>query len=135
MAGVRRLDHVGIVVRSVERAIPRYRDLLELELDLIDEVEAPPVRLAYLRSPSSMEPIDVQLVEPTGPGAIADYLEGHGEGLHHLCFQVEDIASALRNIPGEERTAVFTGGRQRPACFLTTRLTGILVELTQVPMG
>jgi 4-hydroxyphenylpyruvate dioxygenase and related hemolysins len=106
-----------------------------LELNLIDEVEAPPVRLAYLRSPSSKEPVDVQLVEPTGPGAIADFLEDHGEGLHHICFQVEDIASTLRKMPGEERTEVFTGGRQRPACFLTAKLTGVLVEFTQVPMG
>lgn len=132
MAAVRRVDHVGIVVRSVEAAIPQYRELLGLELDLVDEVQAPPVKLAYLRSPGLTEPVDVQLVEPTGPGAIADFLEHHGEGLHHLCFQVDDIANTLQQLPGEEGTAIFAGGRQRPACFLSNRITGVLVEFTQV---
>lgn len=132
MVQVRRLDHIGVVVRSIDAGVPLYRERFDLAVESTDEVSSPPVRLAYLRGSTEAGSVDIQLVEPTGPSPIADFLENHGEGLHHICFQVPNIAAKLRKLPGEEQATIFPGGRSRPACFLTQRVTGVLVEFTEV---
>src|SRR6202042_2007047 len=114
--------------RDIGQAIPAFTDQFGLVLDTEEHVESVSVRLAYLACRGESNPAYLQLVQPVGPGPVADFLANSGEGLHHVCFAVPDITQTLAVIGGEARTPVFTGGRGRKACFLAQRPGNILVE-------
>jgi carnitine-CoA ligase len=131
-ATVQRIDHVGVVVRDIEQSRTAYVKKLGLEPDGEELVESVSVRLAYLKCAGDSHPAWLQLVQPVGPGPVADFLAEHGEGLHHICFGVPNISDALQQIEGEAGTAAFRGGRGRTACFLGGRPGNVLIELTEL---
>ncbi len=89
---IRKIQHIGVAVRSLEQAIPYYRDVLGLEYVGTEEVAEQKIRAAIFRVGES----SIELLETTSPdGPVGRFLERNGEGVHHLCFQVEDAASAL----------------------------------------
>ena len=104
-----------------------YRSKFDLEVAHDETLDKVAVRLVYLDAGPTM----VQLVEPIGPGPINDHLIENGEGVHHLCFQVDDIGRFLDQNP-EESVDVFVGGRGRPACFLTSTPNNVTIELVEV---
>jgi methylmalonyl-CoA/ethylmalonyl-CoA epimerase len=86
------LDHVAIVVRDLEAAVRLYRDMLGLELAHIEEVPEQQVTTAIFGHGMGR----VELICPTSKDSgVARYLEKRGEGLHHICVEVEDIEAAL----------------------------------------
>lgn len=121
------VDHVGVVVRSIEQSAPWYREHLGLELLQVEDLSAISVRLAYFDSGN----IRLQLVEPTGPGKVADFLDDRGEGLHHVCWAVDAISDALRAARVREGVEIFRGGLGHPACFLEERPNGLRIELIE----
>lgn len=122
------LDHIGILVRDIDAAMPYYRDHLGLQLVADDYAEEVAARLVYFDAGNSM----VQLVSPTGPGPIADALAEHGEGLHHVCFQVDEMQQGIEAISPGASPKVIKGGRNRLATFLPDRPNGLVMELTEV---
>lgn len=90
---LRRIDHLGIAVRSLEEAIPFYRDVLGLALAGIEDVPSYAVRVAFLQVGESK----IELLEPTSDeGMIAGFVAAHGPGLHHVAYEVDDVAEAIR---------------------------------------
>jgi methylmalonyl-CoA/ethylmalonyl-CoA epimerase len=123
----RRIDHVGIIVHDVEAAATYWVEALGFHrTEAVDVLEGS-IRLAYLDVGDST----VQLVEPRRSGPLADYLERNGEGLHHICFLVDDIHAALGELGEEPRFPPYPGGRGAKVCFITTTPCGVLVELTE----
>ena len=89
---IRKIQHIGIAVRSLQEAIPFYRDVLGLELLGTEEVAEQKIRAAIFRVGEST----IEVIESTAPdGPVGKFVEKNGEGIHHLCFQVEDAAAAL----------------------------------------
>lgn len=89
---INRIQHIGVAVRSLEAAVPFYRDVLGLELVGIEEVAEQRIRAAVFRVGEST----IEVIESTSPdGPVGKFLEKNGEGIHHLCFQVDDAAAAL----------------------------------------
>ena len=86
------LAHVGIAVRSLEAAIPRWtRSLGFRHVDTI-VLESMGLRIAFLEAGGA----EIELLEPTRPDStVATFLEKRGEGIHHLSFHVRDIEAAL----------------------------------------
>lgn len=129
---VRRIDHVGVAVDDAEAAILAYASLgLSVTHDeLLPDVG---VRLVYL-SPDhttiGMEASTVQLVQPVGPGAVHEWMLEHGEGIHHICFAIDDVIAYLEST-GADGAAVFRGGRGRRACFMRGTTHGAIIELTE----
>lgn len=124
---VNRIDHVAILVRDGDRAINYFRDSLNLRLMHDETLSHTNSRLIYLDAGNSF----VQLVQPVGPGSLADHLAERGEGLHHVCFETEDIQSVLDVLPGESDSAIFQGGRGRRSCFLAHNPNGAKLEFTE----
>lgn len=88
-----RLDHVGIAVADTGAALATYRDLFGFEVVHEDELRGN--RTTYLDAGG----IDVELLEPIDDeGMLATFIEKHGEGLHHLAVEVEDVAAALKTL-------------------------------------
>ena len=89
---IRKIQHIGVAVRSLDQAIPLYRDVLGLEFVGTEEVADQKIRAAIFRVGEST----IEVLETTSPdGPVGKFLERNGEGIHHLCFQVEDAAAAL----------------------------------------
>lgn len=89
---IRKIQHIGVAVRSLEQAIPYYRDVLGLEFVGTEEVAEQKIRAAVFRVGES----SIEVLETTSPdGPVGKFLERYGEGVHHLCFQVEDASAAL----------------------------------------
>jgi methylmalonyl-CoA epimerase len=94
---IEKIDHIGIVVKDLARAIKVYSDGLGLKVKRIEQSEEFQVKVAFLPAGEVL----VELLEPTGPGMIQDFLKEHGEGLHHICYRVADIKKTLEDVGGK----------------------------------
>jgi methylmalonyl-CoA/ethylmalonyl-CoA epimerase len=127
---VRKIHHVGIVVENLTRAYGFYRDTLGLPLLREVEIKDQGVRAALLGARES----EIELIEPVEAGAgVARFLEKRGEGLHHLCFETEDVAASLRRLKASGVALIDETPRDGLAGrigFLHPRAcAGVLVEL------
>lgn len=86
------LAHVGIAVRSLDEAIPRWSASLGFRhVDTIT-LDSMGLKIAFLEAGGT----EIELLEPVrADSAIAKFLEKRGEGIHHLSFHVRDIEAAL----------------------------------------
>jgi methylmalonyl-CoA/ethylmalonyl-CoA epimerase len=96
---IEKIDHIGIVVRNLEKAIQVYSDVLGLKADRVERVEEFKVKIAFL----PVGEVLVELLEPVGPGIVQDFLTEHGEGLYHICYKVTDIDKALEEVGKKTR--------------------------------
>ena len=88
---IKKIDHVGIVVRDVEQSAAVYRDGLGLQYIRTEHNEDFNCKIAFLQCGDVL----IELIEPTGEGPSQSFLNEHGEGLHHICYEVDDIHAAL----------------------------------------
>ncbi|HEU0245489.1 MAG TPA: VOC family protein [Gaiellaceae bacterium] len=128
MTPIRRLDHVAVLVRSTDEALRFYCDHLGLAVHSSEELDAPQVRLTYLDAGNAY----IQLVEPLDPSSSLEaWLNEHGEGLHHICFGVDDVPAAVAELsePGSE--VVLGSGRGRLSSFITGNGNSVRIECTE----
>ncbi len=96
---IKRINHIGIAVNSIEDAVRLYTDVLGLKVKEIEIVEDQKVKTAIIPVGESK----IELIESTDPeGAIAKFIEKRGEGLHHLALEVSDIQDALETLVKKE---------------------------------
>jgi len=87
-----KIDHLGIAVKSLDDSLPFYEDLLGLELACREAVADQGVTIAMLPAGD----LRIELLEPvSGDGAVGRFIAKRGEGLHHICYEVEDLRAAL----------------------------------------
>lgn len=116
MTHLRRLDHVAVIVRSTDRALEFYAGRLGLRVHSSEVIDEPHVRLTYLDAGN----VYLQFVEPLdGDSPLTAWLDEHGEGLHHLCFGVDDVATAVGALSDPGAPVVLGNGRGRVSSFLT----------------
>jgi methylmalonyl-CoA/ethylmalonyl-CoA epimerase len=125
---LRRLDHVAILVRNTDEALGYYEGELGLSVHSTEEIPAPPVRLTYLDAGNAF----VQLVEPLDAASpLGIWLDEHGEGLHHICFGVDDVAATARAL-SNGTVPTLGSGRGRASAFVDTNAShGVRIECTQ----
>jgi methylmalonyl-CoA/ethylmalonyl-CoA epimerase len=131
-----RVHHVAVVVRDLEAALGFYRDRLGLPVELVLPIETDGVTIAFLPVGESK----IELVMPTDPGTgVARYLDSRGEGFHHVCLEVEDLAAELDRLAGEGVELIDRAprrGAEGPVAFIHPRsCNGVLVELIEAPGG
>ena len=127
-----KIHHIGIVVRSLDEAYGFYRDALSLPVHKEAVIQEQGVRAALLTIGES----EIELLEPISPDTgVARFLAHRGEGLHHLCFETDDIGRELetarrrgiRLIDQQART-----GLAGKICFLHPKSShGVLIEFAQ----
>lgn len=131
----KRIDHVAIIVRNIEQALMFYRDTLGIAPSEIKEVPSEQVRIAFLPmgGPGGSE---IELIEPTtADSSLTKFLEKRGEGMHHICLEVENIDMALQEM--REKGAAVLDKEPRIAAegraiFLHPKGTnGVLLELLE----
>jgi methylmalonyl-CoA/ethylmalonyl-CoA epimerase len=129
------IDHVGIAVNSLESALPRWTAILGLEAAGEEVVASEGVRVAFFGS----GPGRIELLEPTtGDSPVARHLERRGEGVHHVCVLVSDLAASVDRLADAGVTpiapAIREGAEGARVSFLHPRSTGgVLLELRETP--
>lgn len=129
----RTLDHVGIAVPSIDAALPTWEPLIGARGSGRELVPAQGVEVVFVGS----GPGRVELLAPTSETSpIARFLERRGAGMHHLCYRVDDIRSALLAHEREGYELIDReprrGAHGHQIAFLHPRsATGVLVELLQ----
>jgi methylmalonyl-CoA epimerase len=132
---IKRIDHVAIVVRSLDDALAFYRDTLGIVPSRISRCPREGVKIAFLPlgDPNGSE---IELLEPDGSDTgVARVLEKRGGGLHHICLEVPDIEQALADLRASG--AMLLDEAPRPTAegrglFLHPKgAQGVLVELVQ----
>ena len=131
-----KIHHVALIVSSIEAALGLWRDLLGLELETIMDIPQDRVRIAFLGVGESK----IELVEPTDDTTgVARFLASKGEGFHHVCFEVDDLAETLLRLGSDGIELIDSAprrGAEGPVAFLHPRsCRGVLVELIEAPGG
>jgi methylmalonyl-CoA/ethylmalonyl-CoA epimerase len=130
-----KLNHVAIAVRDIGKAAAVYRDVLGAEVSAAVRLPDHGVTTVFITLPNTK----VELLEPLGTDSpIAKFLERNPDGgMHHICYEVDDIAAArdalraagARVLGDGEPT---TGAHGKPVLFLHPKdFAGTLVELEQ----
>jgi methylmalonyl-CoA epimerase len=125
------LDHIGIAVRSLDAA-KIYEDL-GLTVEHTEVVETQRVRTAFL----SVGDSNLELLEPTSPDSpIAKFIEKRGEGIHHICFRVDDIEPHLAALKAKGYRLInehpVPGAHGCKVAFLHPSAgNGVLIELSE----
>ncbi len=132
---VRRIDHIAIVVRSIDQALGFYRDLLGMQPSDIQTLPSEGIRIAFLPS-GGPQGSQIELLEPMDAATgVAKFLEKRGEGLHHICLETPDIDAALAYLTERGAHALDATPRQAAegrAIFIHPKsANGVLLELVE----
>jgi methylmalonyl-CoA/ethylmalonyl-CoA epimerase len=135
------IDHVGIAVREGDAGAADFARLTRWPAGALEAVAGQDVRVCFIPDPrppgaGGADPARLELLQPTGEaGAVSRFLSRRGEGLHHVCFAVDDVAAELARLTGEGYEAIDAvprWGHGGLVAFLHPRSThGVLVELLQ----
>jgi methylmalonyl-CoA/ethylmalonyl-CoA epimerase len=131
-----KVHHVALIVRSIDDALVLWRDMLGLELETVRAIPDDRVRIAFLAIGESK----IELVEPTDDTTgVARFLTSKGEGFHHVCFEVANLAETLLKLEISGLELIDTAprrGAEGPVAFIHPRAChGVLVELIEAPRG
>lgn len=130
---IKKVDHIGIAVRSLDEALPFYIEVLQLEFLGIEEVDSQGVKVAFIKAGETK----LELLEPTSEESpIAKFIEKRGEGLHHVALGVDSIQERINQMKEQgirmlqDEPKIGAGGAQ--VAFLHPKSTGgILYEFCE----
>lgn len=132
---IQELHHIGIAVRSIDEALPRYTETLGLRLQGIEEVPGERVKVAMVYAGDTR----IELLEPTSADSpIAKFLQKRGPGVHHLAFKVDDTGAMIRVLTDAGAPmldeAPRAGAHDTRCAFLHPQyLGGVLAEFVEDP--
>ncbi len=120
-------DHLVVRVNDIDAGIATYRDALGLTLDRTDEHEGLGIKQAFFNLPNGGF---IEIVAPLGTdSAVGKALEGRGEGVHTIAFEVDDLAATCAAMKEGGARLIGEGG---PQVFVHPKSThGILLQLSQ----
>lgn len=126
-----KIEHIGIAVKKLEGAVPLFEKLLNSRCYKTENVETEQVNTAFFKKGDTK----IELLESTTTdGVIAKFIQRKGEGMHHIAFEVADIAAEMKRLKGEGFTLLNEipkpGADNKLVCFLHPKETnGVLIEL------
>ncbi|MCA9555479.1 MAG: methylmalonyl-CoA epimerase [Myxococcales bacterium] len=130
-----KLDHIAVAVRDLDKARAGFEEKLGLSCEHVEEVPTEKARVAFF----DVGGPHIELVSPTEAGSAIDRsIEKRGEGLHHICLEVEDIEAtlALAKAAGLEliNDTPRPGAKGTRVAFVHPKaLSGVMVELVEKP--
>jgi len=133
MSQIKKINHVAIVVRNIEESLKFWESAMGLELHHVEDVPSQASKVAFIPIGDS----EIELVQPTTEDSgMAAYLEKRGEGMHHLCVEVDDIEAKMQELKDagvrliNDAPQVLPG---RKMAFIHPKsASGVLVELYEI---
>ncbi len=132
---LKKINHIAIAVNNIEEAAKFYQTVLGLNLSGVEVVTAQKTRVGFFKIGES----NIELVQPAEPDSpIAKFLETKGQGIHHICFEVDDVESEVKVYL--EKGATLVDQKARPGAHNTKvafihpkSSSGVLIELCELP--
>jgi methylmalonyl-CoA/ethylmalonyl-CoA epimerase len=131
---IKKVEHIGVAVASIEKSIHVFRDLLGIPLEKVYESEAIKTKIAFF----PLGGCTIELIEPMDPESpAAKFIQKRGEGIHHICLGVENVEAALRDFEAKGIELLNKTPRRtqdgRLIAFLNPKSThGVLIELEEI---
>ena len=133
MSQIKKINHVAIVVKDIDESLKFWATALGLELHHVEDVHSQASKVAFIPVGES----EIELVQPTTEDSgMAAYLEKRGEGMHHLCIEVDDIEAKMQELKDagirliNDVPQVLPG---RKMAFIHPKsASGVLVELYEI---
>lgn len=133
MPKINKINHVAFVVDDMQKSLSFWRDALGLQMTELRDNPAEQAQIAFLPVAGS----EIEFIRPTSEDSgLAKYLARHGPGMHHVCFETDDIQGMLAQLQARGVRLINetprTGGDGRKYAFIHPESTGgVLVELYQ----
>ena len=133
MSQIKKINHVAIVVRDIDESLKFWETALGLKLHHVEDVPSQASKVAFIPVGES----EIELVQPTTEDSgMAAYLEKRGEGMHHMCIEVDDIEAKMQELKDagvrmiNDVPQVLPG---RKMAFIHPKsASGVLVELYEI---
>lgn len=127
---IKGLSHIGVAVKDLAQATETYRSIFGLEVST--PIESPDLKVAMVKAGN----FHIELLQATtDDGAVAKFIEKRGEGIQHICLEVDDIEQELKSLSMKGVQLIDKQPRQGVEgliAFLHPKATnGVLVELVQ----
>lgn len=132
---LKKINHIAIAVNNIEEAAKFYQEVMGLTLSGVEVVTAQKTRVGFFKIGES----NIELVQPAEPDSpLTKFLETKGQGIHHLCFEVDDIEAEVKSFL--EKGATMIDQKPRPGAHGTKvafvhpkSSNGVLIELCELP--
>ncbi|WP_412469244.1 methylmalonyl-CoA epimerase [Pedobacter sp. KLB.chiD] len=130
---MKKIEHIGIAVKDLNRSIAIYEKLLNTDCYKTEQVASELVNTAFFKTGENK----VELLQATAPdSAIAKFIEKKGEGIHHIAFLVDDILAEMERLHQEGYVLLSEspkkGADNKMVCFVHPKdTTGVLIEICQ----
>ena len=129
---IKKLDHVSIVVKDLDEGLKTFENLLGIKSSHVEEIPDQGIKAAMI----VVGDVEMELIQPiSADSGVAKFLEKKGEGIHHICFEVDDVDKELESLAARGVDLIDRQGRKGLAGkigFLHPRsANGVLVELAQ----
>jgi len=134
---IKKINHIAIAVNNIEEAAKFYQTILGLNLSGVEVVTAQKTRVGFFKIGES----NIELVQPAEPDSpLVKFLETKGPGIHHICFEVDDVETEVKAYL--EKGATLIDQKPRPGAHNTKvafvhpkSSSGVLIELCELPKG
>lgn len=133
MPKIKKINHVAIAVNDIDSSLVFWQDGMGLKVDHIEDVPSQKAQVVFIPVGES----EVELVRPTSDDTgVAKFLAEKGGGMHHLCFEVDDIVGMLAELKAKGVRLINEVPSELPGrkmAFVHPKSTGgVLVELYEV---
>jgi len=127
---IKKVDHIGLAVSNLDEIVNMFATLFGLEAKIIEDY--PGLKAAFLH----IGDVTVEPLQPTDKKHItAQFLDRHGNGIHHICFEVDDVDQELQKLAAKGVELIDKRGRQgltgKIGYLHPSATEGILIELVQ----
>ena len=132
---LKKIHHIAVAVKNIEEGAKFYQDVLGLTLSDIEVVPAQKTRAGFFKIGET----NIELVQPSEPDSpLVKFLETKGQGIHHICFEVDDIESELKDYLEKGATMIDLkprpGSHNTKVAFIHPKSSsGVLIELCEFP--
>jgi len=132
---LKKINHIAIAVNNIEEAAKFYQEVMGLTLTGVEVVTAQKTRVGFFKIGES----NIELVQPAEPDSpLTKFLETKGQGIHHICFEVDDVEAEVKAFL--EKGATMIDQKPRPGAHGTKvafvhpkSSNGVLIELCELP--
>ena len=132
---IKRVEHIAVAVNNIGQSIAMMRDTFGLEMEYEEQIGS--IKLALLPVGETY----IELLEGGQPNdTVQSWIERKGEGLFHICFEVDDIEGAIAELKAKnvklQSDTWRNGHAGSKIVFLDPAGTGnMLIELAELPEG
>jgi methylmalonyl-CoA/ethylmalonyl-CoA epimerase len=132
---LKKINHIAIGVNNLEEAAKFYQDVLGLALSGVEVVTAQKTKVGFFKIGES----NIELVQPAEPDSpLVKFLETKGPGIHHVCFEVDDVETEVKAFLDKGATMIDQkprpGAHHTKVAFVHPKSSnGVLIELCELP--